>query len=90
MAICLFIFSGVKDFFGDEFGISRDLGINQWILPIVMMLIGIVISMFVVFKIIPKKIRLIFIASGLVGGMLGFFIWFYFLGQLIFPLPISF
>lgn len=83
-------FFGAEQFAGDEFGISRFLGLNQWVIPIITMLIGLAISVYLIFKVIPIQYRFTFIVSGLVGGVLGFSIWFGFLGALFFPSFISF
>ncbi|WP_301161956.1 hypothetical protein [uncultured Winogradskyella sp.] len=47
-------------------------------------MIGLLISCYVVFKIIPIKYRFTFIVSGLVGGISGFAIWLGFLGEALF------
>lgn len=84
------LISGSTQFYGDEFRISSAWGLNQWVVPIITMLIGIAISMYIIFKIVPLKYRFTFIVSGFIGGILGFGIWFGFLGELLFPYPISF
>lgn len=90
MALFETVFSGAAYFAGDEFGISRLLGLNQWVLPIITMLIGIAIALYIIFQVIPMRYRFSFIISGLIGGILGYSIWFGFLGPLLFPTPISF
>lgn len=75
-----------SNFYGDEFRISRYLSLNEWIIPIITLVIGLFISFYVIFKIIPLKYRFTFILSGLVGGILGFAIWFGFLGETLFNL----
>ncbi|MBU2920489.1 hypothetical protein KO504_03985 [Winogradskyella psychrotolerans] len=79
-AICL----SKSSFYADEFKISRYLGCNEWIIPTISLIIGLTISFYVIFKIIPIKYRFSFIVSGLVGGILGFTIWFGFLGEMLF------
>ncbi|MUU79794.1 hypothetical protein [Winogradskyella endarachnes] len=78
------------NFYGDEFRISRYLGFNDWIIPIITVIIGFAISCYVVFKIIPLKFRFTFIISGLIGGILGYSIWFGFLGAAFFNSKIGF
>lgn len=73
-----------SNFHGDEFRISRYLGYNEWIIPTLTLISGILISCYVIFKIIPVKFRFTFILSGLVGGILGFALWFGFLGKAVF------
>lgn len=90
MATFTVLFSESSQFYGDEFRISRLLGLNQWVIPILTLIIGLAISTYIIFKVIPLQQRFSFIISGLIGGVLGFLIWFGFLGQLVFPTSISF
>ncbi|WP_458626258.1 hypothetical protein [Winogradskyella sp. PC D3.3] len=78
------LFNSESNFNADEFKISRYLGFNEWIIPVISLIIGLTISIYVIFKIIPIKYRFSFIVSGLVGGISGFAIWFGFLGELLF------
>jgi len=80
------LFFNKSNFYGDEFKISRYLEYNQWFIPIMAFVLGLAISLYVIFKIIPFKYRFPFIVSGFVGGCLGFAIWFGFLGRLLFVL----
>lgn len=79
-----------SNFHGDEFRISRYLGFNEWVIPSVTLLLGLVISCYIIFKIIPIKYRFTFILSGLVGGVVGFALWFGGLGALLFNSTICF
>ncbi|WP_223034019.1 hypothetical protein [Hanstruepera marina] len=90
MAIFTILISGSTQFYGDEFRISSALDLNQWVVPILTMLIGLAVSMYIIFKIVPLKYWFTFIVSGFIGGVLGYGIWFGFLGELLFPDPISF
>ena len=76
---------GYSNFHGDEFRLSRYFELNEWMLPTVALIIGLVISLYVIFRVIPLKYRFTFILSGLVGGSVGFAIWFEALGPLILP-----
>ncbi|MBU2929936.1 hypothetical protein [Winogradskyella psychrotolerans] len=78
------LFNSESNFNADEFKISRYLGFNEWIIPVISLIVGLTISIYVIFKIIPIKYRFSFIVSGLVGGISGFAIWFGFLGELLF------
>jgi hypothetical protein len=78
------LFNSESDFFGDEYRISRYLGFNEWVFPSLMFLLGLLISMYVIFKIIPLKLRFTFVIGGLLGGISGFLIWFGFLGEALF------
>jgi len=72
-------------FGGDELHISQ--GLNLWTgtIPLILATIGTVIAIYVVFRIIPKKIRLTFILSGFIGGILGFILWMNIIGPKILP-----
>ncbi|RSK40465.1 hypothetical protein [Mangrovimonas spongiae] len=78
---------GIKSSFnGDEFKISRYLGYNPWVIPVITAGIGLLISIGVIFKILPKQYRLSFIIAGFIGGVLGYSVWFGFLGNFLFSL----
>ena len=62
-------------FGGDEKNISQGFEIWSGTFPIILGLLGLLISIFVIFKIIPNKIRLTFILSGFIGGIIGFILW---------------
>lgn len=72
-------------FSGDEFRISLYFGLNQWIVPLLTMIYGLGISLYIIFKVIPASYRLTFILAGLVGSFMGFGIWFGFLGEQFLP-----
>ncbi|MFC0605537.1 hypothetical protein [Winogradskyella pulchriflava] len=72
------------NFNGDEFRISKLLGFNEWFIPSIALILGLIISLYVIFKIIPLKYRFSFLVSGFIGGILGYSIWFGFLGSAIF------
>ncbi|WP_178985609.1 hypothetical protein [Winogradskyella helgolandensis] len=80
------LFNSESNFHADEYRISRYMGYNEWIIPTITLLIGLLISCYVIFKIIPIKYRFSFILSGLIGGILGFAMWFGFLGEVLFNL----
>lgn len=72
-------------FGGDELSISR--GLNFWdgTIPIIMGLIGLSISLIVIFKLIPISFRRSFIIGGFIGGPLGYVLWMKILGPIILP-----
>lgn len=76
-------FSASSNFSGDEFVISRYFGLNQWLIPLITMVLGLIIAWFIIFKVIPKAYRLSFVVAGFIGGILGFSIWFGFLGEMV-------
>jgi len=79
-----YFINGTNDFSGDEFGISSYLGFNQWTIPIMTAILGAIIASFVIFMIVPKKYRFTFILAGFFGSILGFVLWFNYLGPWLF------
>lgn len=79
------LFFNRSNFHGDEFRLSRYLDLNEWFIPSITLIIGLMISLFIIFRVIPIRYRFSFIISGLIGGVLGFLIWFGFLGSLLLP-----
>lgn len=79
------LFFNTSYFGGDEYYISMMLDLPDGFFSILLGIIGVLISMYVVFKVIPKKTRLTFILSGLVGGLSSFYIWFQILGPQLLP-----
>lgn len=84
-AMIKFLLYGKTNFNGDEFRLSQMLGCNEWLIPTLTMIPAIVLSLYVVFKVIPLKYRFSFIVAGFIGGILGFFIWLEWLGPQIMP-----
>jgi len=74
-----------KYFGGDEANISRMLELPEFVIPIALGFIGLVICLFVIFKVVPKNQQATFILSGLVGGSVGFVLWMEFLGPIVLP-----
>lgn len=72
-------------FGGDEYYISEDLNLWSGTIPIILGIMGLLISVYIVFKIVPKNLRLTFILSGLIGGISGFIIWMKIIGPMILP-----
>lgn len=44
-----------------------------------------IVLLMVIFMFVPKKQRILFTLSGIVGGMLGFYLWLHSLGRIIMP-----
>ena len=78
------VFHGGSNYNGDEFKISRYLGFSEWVIPSIMLIIGLAVSCYVILKVIPFKYRWAFVYSGLIGGITGYILWFQFLGPLLF------
>lgn len=72
-------------FGGDELYISQSLNLWSGTISLILATIGTIIAIYVVFRIIPKKIRLTFILSGFVGGIVGFILWMNIIGPKILP-----
>ena len=72
-------------FSGDELYISQSLNLWSGTISLILATIGTIIAIYVVFRIIPKKIRLTFILSGFVGGIVGFILWMNIIGPKILP-----
>lgn len=85
MAAFVSLFQGRENIHGDEFKLSDYFELNPWVVPAIGFIIGATISLYVIFRVIPLKYRFSFILAGLVGGVLGFLIWFEGLGPLLFP-----
>lgn len=86
ISIASAILIGKKNYFGgDEKNIAIMLEIPQGSIAIPLALIGLCISLFVIFRIIPKEQRLLFISSGFLGGIAGFILWLRILGPIVMP-----
>lgn len=86
MSISSALLNGKKNYFGgDERIIATVLEIPQGSIAIPLALIGLCIALFVIFRIIPKEQRLIFISSGFLGGITGFILWLRILGPIVMP-----
>jgi len=72
-------------FGGDELYISRGLNLWSGTIPLILATFGTVIAIYIVFRIIPKKIRLTFILSGFIGGIVGLILWMNIIGPKILP-----
>jgi hypothetical protein len=72
-------------FGGDEKKISELLNLWNGTVSCVLGIIGLFISIFIVFRIVPKHLRLTFIAGGFLGGIFGFILWMNILGPKILP-----
>jgi hypothetical protein len=75
----------IRWFGGDEYKISKYLELWPGTLSLVFGVLGLIVALIVVFKFVPKHLRITFIVSGLAGGGLGYFLWMYKLGPIILP-----
>lgn len=86
MSLASAILIGKKNYFGgDERKIAIMLEIPQGSIAIPLAIIGLCIALFVIFRIIPKEQRLLFISSGFLGGITGFILWLRILGPIVIP-----
>lgn len=86
MSVSSAILNGTKNYFGgDEKKIALMLEIPKGTIAIPLGIIGFLISLFVIFKIIPSEKRLNFILGGFIGGILGFVLWLRILGPIVMP-----
>lgn len=84
---CLTFLSGRKNtpFGGDEAEISALLGLPSGTVGIITAIMAIVICSIIVFRIVPRQDRKVFITSGIIGSVLGYLIWFEWIGPLLLP-----
>ena len=83
--IVKYILVGKFPYSNDEARLANHLHINELSITTSTALIGAVILYIIVFKYIPISQRLTFIVSGLIGGLLGFYIWLILLGPIVMP-----
>ncbi|MFA9213750.1 MAG: hypothetical protein ACEQSR_07875 [Candidatus Methylacidiphilales bacterium] len=69
----------------DEAKIDFLLALPPFTSSIITNLLSLSIFAFIFFKVIPKPVRITFAAAGLVGGVLGFYLWFYVMGPVVMP-----
>lgn len=72
-------------FGGDEANISRMMGWHYGTLSITLGLLAVGIGAWVVFGIVPRRLRVSFILAGITGGLLSYGLWMMVLGPIILP-----
>ena len=72
-------------FAGDELYISQELNLWSGTISLILASLGVIVTTYVIFIIIPIKKRLTFILSGIIGGILGFILWMNLIGPKILP-----
>jgi hypothetical protein len=78
-------FQNGRYFGGDEAHISNLLNLPEGLIPISFGLLGLIISCYIIFKIVPIQKRFTFILSGLIGGISGFIFWMRIIGPIVLP-----
>jgi hypothetical protein len=79
-ALVLELFNRPKAMFGDEFGLTYYLDWPLWSIITPAAIIGAGVLLLVLY-VLPKQIRATFMLSGLLGSTLGFWLWFFVVGQ---------
>ncbi|WP_284651658.1 M50 family metallopeptidase [Flavobacterium terrisoli] len=69
----------------DEIRMARFLEWPTWSVTLFFATIGFLVLAFVIYRIVPKKQRLTFILSGLIGGISGFIFWLDWFGKIVMP-----
>lgn len=69
----------------DETKLSIYFGWPTWLLSAATAFTGLIATSFVVFKVVPKKYRTVFMAAGFLGGLGGFTLWIKWLGPMLLP-----
>ncbi|MBQ4804674.1 hypothetical protein J8L88_17565 [Aquimarina sp. MMG015] len=72
-------------FGGDEKKISELLNLWNGTVSFSLGIIGLLVTMFVLLKVVPKQLRFTFILGGFLGGVFGFIFWMNILGPEILP-----
>ena len=80
-----YFFTGEFSMGGDEIRAALHLNLPIGTFAIGTAFIAAIILAFIILKIIPKEKRITFITAGLVGGMLGYYIWLVLLGPIVMP-----
>ncbi|WP_053990570.1 hypothetical protein [Mangrovimonas sp. TPBH4] len=73
-------------FGGDEMNIALMLDIWPGSIALFLGTFGFIISLFIVFKVVPAKLRVHFILGGLIGGISGYVLWIHALGPILLPI----
>ncbi len=77
------LFTGKVSFLGDEAIVSKLLRIPNGTISLPLGLITVFIFLYILLKIIPRKLFSTFIISGIIGGSFGFIFWMFYLGPKI-------
>lgn len=70
---------------GDELRIAAYLGLPNWSILTLTATLGFLVLTCVFFKFIPSKQKLVFVVSGLTGGITGYLFWLVWFGKYILP-----
>jgi len=84
MALLTYVNKGKVSPSGDEMELALYLNINIWTIQVGTGLIGLIV-LFLILRLLPKTTVLTFLASGLLGGSLGYYLWLIKFGPAIMP-----
>jgi hypothetical protein len=70
---------------GDEANIAFALDWPVWSLPIGLGIIGLILVLYVIFRLIPMRFRKPLLVGGFIGGGFGYWLWMYVLGPVLLP-----
>ncbi|MES2558243.1 MAG: hypothetical protein V4590_00775 [Bacteroidota bacterium] len=80
-----YFFKGKLSMRGDEAKLSSNLELPVWSLDVVTGILGVIVLLFIVFKIVPKPTRFTFLLAGLFGGITGYVLWLETVGPILMP-----
>lgn len=84
MILYSYLINGAFTASSDEVKIAEYLGFSKISIVLITGIIGFLVLSYVIY-ILPNKIKLTFIISGLLGGVLGFYLWLIKFGKIILP-----
>lgn len=71
--------------YSDELRLARHLEWWEGSISLPLALIAICITIYVIFKILPRSVRFTFLSAGFVGSVLGYMIWLVWIGPIVMP-----
>ncbi|MES2779079.1 MAG: hypothetical protein V4651_04185 [Bacteroidota bacterium] len=80
-----FLLTGKTSMRSDEIRIAEHLDWYPHTLELITASIGLGVLAYIVFKVIPLSQRMLFLASGLVGGVTGYLFWLVYVGPVVMP-----
>jgi hypothetical protein len=80
-----YLFTGQLSERSDEIRIANQFNLPIWLVSALSAAFGIMVLTLVIFKFIPQKQRITFMAAGLVGGISGYIFWLILIGPIIMP-----
>ena len=77
--------SGQLNYSSDEVKIAYHLDFPHWSISFLTGIVGILVLALIIFKFIPKRIRMTFVLAGFLGGVSGYLFWLNLFGKYILP-----